>query len=209
MDGRAGGRKRGRSRARDSVTIPIMKIVILDRDGVINEDSPNFIKSVAEWHPVPGSLEGIALLCQAGFRVFIASNQSGIGRGLLDETRLGEIHGRMRRLLEDDGALLGPIYHCPHLPAAECGCRKPRPGLVQQAARELTFDPRACVVIGDKACDVQLGQALGARSILVRTGYGAEQASLCGDQADAVVDDLMASVDIVRRWLAAPAPVGR
>ena len=182
--------------------------VILDRDGTLIEER-HYLSDPAQVRVLDGVADALRAFEALGLQLVVVTNQSGIGRGLLDETRLGEIHGRMRRLLEDDGALLGPIYHCPHLPAAECGCRKPRPGLVQQAARELTFDPRACVVIGDKACDVQLGQALGARSILVRTGYGAEQASLCGDQADAVVDDLMASVDIVRRWLAAPAPVGR
>ncbi|HEY5654643.1 MAG TPA: HAD-IIIA family hydrolase, partial [Woeseiaceae bacterium] len=107
-----------------------MKLVILDRDGVINEDSNDYIKSAAEWVPLPGSIEAIARLSRAGFTVAVASNQSGIGRGLFSRSALYSMHRKMRRLVAAAGGVLGKIAYCPHAPNDNCDCRKPRPGLL-------------------------------------------------------------------------------
>jgi D-glycero-D-manno-heptose 1,7-bisphosphate phosphatase len=142
-------------------------VVFLDRDGVINRDSDEYIKSVAEWVPLPGSLEAIASLTAAGFRLVVISNQSGIGRGLFSEATLAEIHGAMRAAVEQAGGRLAGIYHCPHRPEDGCDCRKPLPGLLQRAAAELGFALRGVPLIGDKESDLAAARAVGARPIAV------------------------------------------
>lgn len=172
-----------------------MKLVILDRDGVINEDSDEFIKSVAEWKPIPGSLEAIARLCHAGFRVFIASNQSGIGRRLLDFEALFAIHDRMQRAVAEFGGRIEAIAFAPEHPDNATEMRKPRPGMLRDLARRLQVDLDQVPLIGDTLADVEAARAAGARPMLVRTGNGRtteikHRAALTGV---AIFDDLAAA----------------
>jgi len=168
-------------------------LVIIDRDGVINEDSDEYIKSVAEWRPIVGSLEAIAELHRAGWRVAVITNQSGIGRGLYDEETLAAIHHHMRERVRAAGGELAGIWYCPHLPDAGCDCRKPRPGLFRQLERELGIPVRGAPYIGDRLSDVQAAEGVGAYPMLVRTGTGAHTASLLGAAAVPVYDDLWAA----------------
>ena len=149
-----------------------MKLVILDRDGVINEESADFIKSVAEWTPIPGSLEAIARLCHAGYRVYVASNQSGIGRGLYDRAALEAIHRKMRRAVSKAGGAIDRIVTCPHRPEDACECRKPAPGLLRRLAKHYGLSMRGIPVIGDSARDLEAAHAVEARPMLVLTGNG-------------------------------------
>jgi len=147
-------------------------VVFLDRDGVINRDSDKYIKSVAEWVPLPGSLEAIAALTAAGYRAVVISNQSGIGRGLFSEATLAAIHAAMRAAVERAGGKLAGIYHCPHRPEDACDCRKPKPGLLQRAAADLGFALGGVPLIGDKASDIDAAIAVGARPIAVGSRRG-------------------------------------
>lgn len=149
-----------------------MKIVILDRDGVINEDSPDYIKSPAEWHPVPGSLEAIALLCQAGFRVFVASNQSGIGRGYFDFDALFAIHDKMQRALAELGGRIDGVFYAPEHPDAASEMRKPAPGMLKDLARRLNVSLDGVPFVGDSGSDLEAARAAGMRPILVLSGNG-------------------------------------
>ena len=149
-----------------------MKLVILDRDGVINYDSAQFIKTPAEWKPIPGSLEAIAGLNQAGFRIALASNQSGIGRGLFDMTTLNAIHDKMQRALAQAGGRIDALFYCPHAAEANCSCRKPKPGMFEEIARRFGIDLEGVPSEGDSLRDLQAGLDLGALPILVRTGKG-------------------------------------
>lgn len=149
-----------------------MKLVILDRDGVINFDSDQFIKSPEEWKPIPGSLEAIARLNQAGYRVVVASNQSGVGRGLFDMAMLNSIHARMHKLTALAGGRIDAVFFCPHAADSRCACRKPRPGLFQEIAARYHVDLRGVPAIGDSLRDLQAALALGAQPILVKTGKG-------------------------------------
>lgn len=147
-----------------------MKLVILDRDGVINEDSDDYIKSPAEWRPIPGSLEAIVKLKHAGFRVVVASNQSGLARGLFDYDTLFAIHDKMTRMLADLGTHLDGIFFCPHAPEDACNCRKPRTGLLDDIARRFGRSLEGMPFVGDSLSDVEAAHAVGARPLLVRTG---------------------------------------
>lgn len=149
-----------------------MRLVILDRDGVINEDSDEYIKCPAEWVPIPGSLEAIARLNQGGYRVVVATNQSGIARGLLDIAALSRIHNKMHHLLIQMGGHIEAILFCPHAPDHRCNCRKPLPGLLQELARRLRIQLNGVPAVGDSVRDLQAAVALGARPFLVRTGKG-------------------------------------
>lgn len=169
------------------------RLVMIDRDGVINEDSDDFIKSVAEWRPIAGSLEAIAALHRAGWRVAVVTNQSGIGRGLYDEATLGEIHAYMRERVRAAGGELAGVYHCPHLPDAGCDCRKPKPGMFRALERELRLSVTGAPYIGDRLSDVEAAEAVGARPILVRTGVGAATEALLGSRGVPVFDDLAAA----------------
>lgn len=166
------------------------RLVIVDRDGVINEDSSEFIKSVAEWRPIAGSLEAIAALCRAGWRVAVVTNQSGIGRGLLDESTLAAIHEHMQARVREAGGELAGIFYCPHLPDAGCECRKPRPGMLRALERELGVAVKDAPFIGDRLSDVQAARGVGARPIVVRTGTGAATEALVRGERIAVFDDL-------------------
>jgi len=149
-----------------------MKLVILDRDGVINEDSPNYIKSIDEWHPIPGSLEAIALLCQAGYRVLVASNQSGIGRGLFDFDALFQIHARMQRAVIELGGRIDGIAYAPEHPDDASERRKPSPGMLFDISRRLQIKLDGVAFVGDSGSDLEAARAGGARPVLVLTGNG-------------------------------------
>lgn len=148
-----------------------MQLVILDRDGVINQDSHAYIKSPAEWQPIPGSLEAIARLNRADYTVAVASNQSGIGRGLFDTATLEQIHQKMTQALAQHRAHLDGIFVCPHLPDAHCDCRKPKPGLLKQIATHFGTELQGVPVIGDSLRDVEAARAVGARPLLVLSGH--------------------------------------
>ena len=149
-----------------------MKLVILDRDGVINHDSTSYIKSPAEWKPIPGSLEAIALLNQAGYRVLVATNQSGIGRGLFDMATLNAIHDKMHRALGLAGGRIDGIFYCPHAQDAGCNCRKPKPGLLEEIGRRFGVSLEGVPFIGDSLRDIEAALAVGAQPVLVLTGKG-------------------------------------
>jgi D-glycero-D-manno-heptose 1,7-bisphosphate phosphatase len=147
-------------------------LVILDRDGVINHDSAAFIKNEAEWWPIPGSVEAIAALTKAGFTLAVASNQSGIARGLFDQAALDRMHAKMLGLISKAGGHISRIVVCPHGPDDACDCRKPRPGMLVQLARHFDTSLEGVAVIGDALRDLEAAAAVGARPILVRTGKG-------------------------------------
>lgn len=175
-----------------------MKLVILDRDGVINEDSADFIKSPAEWKPIRGSLEAIARLHRAGWRVVVATNQSGIARRLLDLDSLARIHQTMLRQVRDSGGMIEAVFFCPHGPDDHCDCRKPAPGMLLDIARRLHMDLAGVPAIGDSLRDIQAARAAGASPILVRTGKGELAAGDPGlDKSVPVFNDLYSAVDFL------------
>ncbi|TAN46988.1 MAG: D-glycero-beta-D-manno-heptose 1,7-bisphosphate 7-phosphatase [Methylococcaceae bacterium] len=149
-----------------------MPWIILDRDGVINQDSDNFIKSPAEWNPLPRSIEAMALLNRHGFRIAVLTNQSGIARGYFDLATLAAMHDKLHRLLQQAGGRVERIYVCPHGPDDGCACRKPKPGLFQQFAADTGADLRDLPAIGDSYRDLQAAAAVGCQPILVKTGKG-------------------------------------
>ncbi|MDR2787931.1 MAG: D-glycero-beta-D-manno-heptose 1,7-bisphosphate 7-phosphatase [Candidatus Accumulibacter sp.] len=149
-----------------------MRLIILDRDGVINFDSDHFIKSPAEWKPIPGSLEAIARLTQAGYRVVIASNQSGIDRGLFDMDTLNAIHNKMHQAVNVAGGRIDAIFYCPHSSESNCDCRKPKPGMFERIAARFNVDLTETHAVGDSLRDLQAAATAGARPVLVLSGYG-------------------------------------
>ena len=151
-----------------------MKLVILDRDGTINEDRDDYVKSPDEWVPIPGALEAIARLNHAGWHTVIATNQSGLARGLFDMAALNAIHARMNRELAALGGRIDAVFFCPHGPDDGCRCRKPLPGLIEMIAERYGMDLREVHLVGDSLRDLQAGVAVGCRSHLVRTGKAAE-----------------------------------
>ena len=176
------------------------RFVILDRDGTLIVER-HYLSDPEEVALLPRAAEGLRELRRLGLGLIVVTNQSAIARGLIDSTRLEVIHRRFRQLLRSAGVTLDGMYWCPHHPDDGCRCRKPGVGLVQEAARELRFDPRRSFVLGDKPCDIDLGQRIGATTFLVRTGYGAQVAS---DQAvvpDYIVDDVLDAVQVIERLL--------
>jgi D-glycero-D-manno-heptose 1,7-bisphosphate phosphatase len=149
-----------------------VKLIVLDRDGTINHDSEQFIKSPDEWRPIPGSLEAIARLNHAGYRVVVATNQSGIGRGLFDMGTLNAIHEKMHRALAHVGGRVDAVFYCPHSADATCDCRKPKPGLLREVGRRFSVDMADVPVIGDGLRDLQAAEAVGGQPMLVLTGKG-------------------------------------
>ena len=149
-----------------------MKLVILDRDGTINQDSDQYIKSPAEWKPIPGSLEAIARLTQGGWRIVVATNQSGIARGLFDMSTLNAIHAEMHRVVNLAGGRIDAIFFCPHAADSNCECRKPKPGLLREIGSRLDIELAGVPVIGDSRKDVEAAAAVGAKPYLVLTGKG-------------------------------------
>lgn len=149
-----------------------MKLIILDRDGVINRDSDQFIKSPDEWEPLPGSLEAIARLSQADYRVVVATNQSGVGRGLFDMTTLNAIHDKMIKSVALAGGRIDAIFFCPHTAESKCNCRKPKSGMHEEIAARYNTDLKGVPAIGDSLRDLESAARLGAQPILVLTGKG-------------------------------------
>ena len=160
-----------------------MKLVILDRDGVINIDSVNFIKNPNEWIALPGSLEAIALLNQSGFRVALATNQSGVGRGLYDMATLNSIHDKMHKALAQVGGRIDALFYCPHTADDNCSCRKPKTGMIEDIARRFSVDLREVYAVGDSLRDLQAFHDAGCKPILVRSGKG-EETLAAGSLAD-------------------------
>ena len=173
-----------------------MRLVILDRDGVINQDSSNYIRSAEEFIPLPGSLEAIARLNRAGFLVAVATNQSGIGRGFYDQATLDSIHDKLKGLLAGVDGHVDAIFYCPHAPDDQCDCRKPAPGLLRQIGEHFGIPLGGVPFIGDALRDIQAARAVGATPILVRTGKGLRTLKN-GEELDEirVYDDLAAAVD--------------
>lgn len=169
----------------------LKKILILDRDGVINQDSDAFVKSAAEWIPLPGSIEAIAKLYKAGWTLAIATNQSGVARGKFSQQDLDDQHAKMLNLIQSAGGDLHYIAWCPHGPDDGCECRKPKAGLLDQISQALGLDLTGGIMVGDALRDLQAGQARGCQAVLVRTGKGMKTlAAGEGLEAVQVVDNL-------------------
>ena len=177
-----------------------MKLIILDRDGVINRDSDSYVKCAAEWLPLPGSIEAIGKLTQAGYAIAIATNQSGLSRGLFGLDELEEMHQKMRHLVESVGGHIDGIFYCPHRPEDHCQCRKPASGLFKAIAEDFSTSLEGVPVVGDSLRDLQAGLKFGCTPILVRTGKGVRSESALRAESDsllnraAVFDDLAAVV---------------
>lgn len=174
---------------RDHPRVPARRYVLLDRDGTLNVERV-YLSDPVDVELLPGVLEGLKQLQDSGFGLVVITNQSAVGRGYFDQDELAAIHRRLCALLKEGGVELDGIYYCPHGPDENCSCRKPEPGLVYKAGANLGFDPRQAFVVGDKICDIDLGRRVGATTILVKTGYGAEAASRSDIRADHIVADL-------------------
>jgi D-glycero-D-manno-heptose 1,7-bisphosphate phosphatase len=175
-----------------TAALPRRGLLVLDRDGVINRDSAEFVKTPDEWLPLPGSIEAISALSRAGFAIAVATNQSGLGRGLIDEATLAAMHDKFRGLVSEAGGQVDLIVYCPHHPDDDCDCRKPKPGLFEQIAEHFQTGVDGVPAIGDSLRDLEAAAAAGASPILVRTGNGARtEAALSGELACIpVFDDL-------------------
>ena len=177
------------------------RFVALDRDGTIIVERA-YLSDPRQVKLYPGAAHGLRQLSEMGLGLVVITNQSAIGRGMFDEARLGLIHKRLYEILEDEDVHLGGVYYCPHKPDDDCRCRKPRPGLMELAAKELGFDPGACFVVGDKESDIELGRRVGATTLLVRTGYGTSVASSATVAPDYVVDGLEEAAQTIQRIVA-------
>ena len=158
------------------------RVVILDRDGVINEDSEHFVKSIDEWIPLPGSIDAIVRLSHAGYRIAVATNQSGLARGLLTPADLDTMHRKLRDLLAEQGGRIEMIVYCPHGPEDGCGCRKPKPGMLEEIGSRLSVNLAGVPFVGDSLGDILAARAAGATPWMVRTGKG-EDTLACGSPA--------------------------
>ncbi len=170
-----------------------MRLILLDRDGVINFDSPDYIRTPEQWQPLPGALDAIAALGSGGFRLGVCTNQSGIGRGLLSARVLAQIHRKLCDGLRARGAALDTLHYCPHLPDAGCHCRKPEPGMLLAAMEALDIPAAQTCFVGDSTSDLLAARRAGCRGVLVRTGNGARtEAALAPADDTPVFDDLAA-----------------
>ena len=172
-----------------------MPFIILDRDGVINYDSDQYIKSPEEWQPIPGSLEAIAHLNRAGYEVLVVTNQSGVARGLYDLPTLEKIHEKFIRELTRAGGKITEIFFCPHHPNDNCVCRKPRPGLFQEIEKKYHLNLRETYFVGDSTSDILAAEAAGCKPLLVLTGNGKK--TLPQHPAVSCFDDLAAVVNFI------------
>ncbi len=170
------------------------KFVLLDRDGTIMVDG-HYLSKPEDVALMPGAAEGLKLLAEAGYRLIVVTNQSGIGRGLYTEASMHAVNERLKELLREHGVEISAIYFCPHSPEDKCSCRKPESGMLERASKDFAFDPAQSLVIGDKACDVDLGLSSGAKSILVLTGYGQKQDESVKSRASFVAGDLKAAAE--------------
>ncbi|OUR78526.1 D-glycero-beta-D-manno-heptose-1,7-bisphosphate 7-phosphatase [Marinomonas sp. 42_23_T18] len=152
----------------------IKPIILLDRDGVINQDSDQYVKSLDEWIPIAGSIKSIAALSKAGFQVYIVTNQSGIARGYYDIATLDAMHDKMTQLVEAEGGVISGIQYCPHGPDDKCNCRKPKTGMIESIEAELgiSFETTPAIMVGDSKRDLEAGNARGCQAALVLTGKG-------------------------------------
>lgn len=148
------------------------KLIVLDRDGVINYDSDDYVKTEDEWIALPDAMQALGKLTQAGYKIAIATNQSGIARGYFSEDTLAAMHTKMTTLASEEGAVIDYIAYCPHGPDDNCDCRKPLPGLIHQIAKGLNHDVAGSYMVGDSLRDLQAGQAAGLKPVLVLTGKG-------------------------------------
>jgi len=172
-----------------------MKLVILDRDGVINHDSDSYIKRPEEWKAIAGSLEAIARLTQSGYHVVVATNQSGVGRGLFEMSTLNAIHDKMHRAVSQAGGRIDAVFYCPHAQEANCDCRKPKPGLLEEIGRRFGISLKDVPFIGDSRRDLDCAMTVGAQPVLVLTGKGEKTQREGGLPAGTVVHaDLAAAV---------------
>ena len=149
-----------------------MKLIILDRDGVINHDSDQFIKSPEEWQPIDGSLDAIAFLTQAGYTIAVATNQSGIARGYFNVQTLNEMHAKMHKLVRQAGGEISGVWFCPHTADSQCDCRKPKPGMIYDILERFKADPAETWLVGDSLRDLQAMHEAGGKTALVMTGKG-------------------------------------
>ncbi len=180
-----------------------MKIVVLDRDGVINQDSDDYIKSADELIPIPGSIEAIARLSRAGFTVAVATNQSGLARKLFDEQALSDMHHKLCSMVQDAGGLINCIFYCPHLPDDHCQCRKPKTGLLEKIEKELKSTLAGSFFVGDSLKDIESALAFRCKPILVRTGkgHGTENEILLDKTLSIpIFDDLANAVTQILAW---------
>ena len=175
---------------------------MLDRDGTLIVNR-HYLADSAQVELLPGAAEGLRQLSEMGLGLVVITNQSGIGRGYFDGACLERIHQKLHRLLDAEGVKLDGIYFCPHEPGEGCVCRKPAPGLVEQAARELEFAPQSSFVIGDNVCDIELGRRLGATTFLVRSGHGAQVEAEGRVEPSYIVDDLLAAVPLITQQVRA------
>lgn len=179
------------------IAVTRRRFVFVDRDGTINVESPGvYVLSVDDMRLLPGAADGLRRLRDRGLGVVVVSNQAPVARGWIGADDLDAINSRMLELLADDGVTVDGVYCCPHDDGDGCDCRKPEPGLLVRAARDLGFDPGDAFVVGDKDSDLEAGRRVGATTILVRTGQGAS-AEAGGARADAVAEDLRGAADII------------
>lgn len=177
------------------------QFVVLDRDGTIIVER-HYLSDPLEIEFLPGAVKGLRQMGSMGLGLVVLTNQSAVGRGFFDEAHLDLIHGRLCTLLKAEGIRLERIYFCPHRPDTGCPCRKPQPGLIERAAKELDFDLEASFVIGDKAADIEMGRRVRATTFLVRTGYGAEFVDDPNVHPDHIADDLSAAARAIQRLVA-------
>jgi len=171
--------------------------VLLDRDGVINHDAGNFIKSPDEWIPIDKSLEAIALFNKHGYQVIVITNQSGIGRGLYSDATLTEIHIKMMRMAAIMGGKISHIYYCPHLPGAGCLCRKPKPGMLEQFSQDADTTLDDIYFIGDSLRDIEAGISAGAKPLLVKTGNGTKTFTANPDLNTPIFENLYDAAEFI------------
>ncbi|WP_017902508.1 D-glycero-beta-D-manno-heptose 1,7-bisphosphate 7-phosphatase [Pseudomonas asplenii] len=169
-----------------------MKLLILDRDGVINQDSDAYIKSLEEWIPIPGSIEAIAQLSRAGWTVAVATNQSGIARGYYDLATLESMHERLRALVAQQGGELGLVVYCPHGPDEGCDCRKPKPGMLRTIATHYGVELSRLWFVGDSLGDLEAASAVDCQPVLVKTGKGEKTLGKTLPVGTLIFDDLAA-----------------
>jgi D-glycero-D-manno-heptose 1,7-bisphosphate phosphatase len=177
-----------------------MRAVFLDRDGVINQNRTDHVKSWAEFQFLPGALTALRLLTTVGFRIFIITNQAAVGRGLMSLDALEGIHARLRAVAHNHGAHIEDIRYCPHTPEERCHCRKPQPGMIEELARQYQINCREAFLIGDALTDIAAGQQMGCQTILVKSGRGTaelQKPELRRFQPAYIADDLLAA----SRWI--------
>jgi D-glycero-D-manno-heptose 1,7-bisphosphate phosphatase len=184
------------SDSRQSTEESPRRYVLIDRDGTIIEEC-HYLSDPGQVRLIPGSAEAMRTLGEQGLGLAVVTNQSGVGRGYFDLDRLEQINQRMCDLLGSEGVHLDGIYFCPHTPDDHCGCRKPRPGMIEQAAKELGFKPAQCMVVGDRETDIELGRNVGATTFLVQTGYGAETATNRSANPDYMVNNLLDAARVI------------